>query len=49
MLRIKDVTALPGLRLRLTPEAEQYQFGDTSTLADPAVVMDLVDNRMNRG
>ena len=25
------------------------QPGDTSTLADPSVVQDLIDNRMNRG
>jgi len=25
------------------------KFGDTSTLADPAVVTDLVEHRMNRG
>jgi acetyl-CoA synthetase len=24
-------------------------LGDTSTLADPAVVEDLIDNRQNRG
>ncbi|MEO1223058.1 MAG: acetate--CoA ligase [Pseudomonadota bacterium] len=30
--------------------ADDYgQLGDTSTLADPAVVTDLIDNRMNRG
>ena len=29
--------------------ANEYdQLGDTSTLADPTVVDDLVDNRMNR-
>ena len=29
--------------------ANEYQaLGDTTTLADPAVVHDLVDNRMNR-
>lgn len=28
---------------------EHDQLGDTSTLADPAVVDDLVNNRMNRG
>ena len=27
---------------------EHGDLGDTSTLADPAVVDDLVDNRMNR-
>ena len=27
---------------------EHDQLGDTSTLADPGVVKDLVDNRMNR-
>ena len=30
--------------------ANEYEaLGDTSTLADPGVVVDLVDNRMNRG
>jgi acetyl-CoA synthetase len=30
--------------------ADDYEnLGDTSTLADPGVVADLVDNRMNRG
>jgi acetyl-CoA synthetase len=35
--------------LRKIAANEQGQLGDTSTLADPAVVTDLVDNRMNRG
>ncbi|HLJ19843.1 MAG TPA: AMP-binding protein, partial [Stellaceae bacterium] len=35
--------------LRKIAANEQGQLGDTSTLADPAVVNDLVDNRMNRG
>jgi acetyl-CoA synthetase len=35
--------------LRKIAANEQSQLGDTSTLADPAVVTDLVDNRMNRG
>jgi acetyl-CoA synthetase len=30
-------------------EDDYGQLGDTSTLADPAVVEDLVENRMNRG
>jgi acetyl-CoA synthetase len=35
--------------LRKIAANEQSQLGDTSTLADPAVVTDLVENRMNRG
>jgi acetyl-CoA synthetase len=35
--------------LRKIAANEHDQLGDTSTLADPAVVSDLVDNRMNRG
>ncbi len=34
--------------LRKIAENEYGNLGDTSTLADPAVVTDLVDNRMNR-
>ncbi len=34
--------------LRKIAANEHYQLGDTSTLADPAVVEDLVGNRMNR-
>jgi acetyl-CoA synthetase len=34
--------------LRKIAEDEQGNLGDTSTLADPAVVEDLVSNRMNR-
>jgi acetyl-CoA synthetase len=35
--------------LRKIAANEQNQLGDTSTLADPAVVNDLVGNRLNRG
>ncbi len=35
--------------LRKIAADEHQQLGDTSTLADPGVVTDLVDNRMNRG
>jgi acetyl-CoA synthetase len=35
--------------LRKIAADEPDQLGDTSTLAEPAVVTDLVDNRMNRG
>ncbi|KGM33160.1 acetate--CoA ligase [Inquilinus limosus] len=35
--------------LRKIAANEHQALGDTSTLADPAVVTDLVDNRMNRG
>ncbi|BBK45045.1 acetyl-coenzyme A synthetase [Allostella vacuolata] len=35
--------------LRKIAANEQGQLGDTSTLADPSVVDDLVGNRMNRG
>lgn len=35
--------------LRKIAANEHEALGDTSTLADPAVVSDLVDNRMNRG
>ena len=34
--------------LRKIAANEQDELGDTTTLADPAVVSDLVDNRMNR-
>jgi acetyl-CoA synthetase len=34
--------------LRKIAANEHQQLGDTSTLADPAVVLDLVDHRMNR-
>ena len=34
--------------LRKIAEDEYTNLGDTSTLADPAVVNDLVDNRQNR-
>jgi acetyl-CoA synthetase len=34
--------------LRKVAENDYSNLGDTSTLADPAVVQDLVDNRMNR-
>ncbi len=34
--------------LRKIAANEHDQLGDTSTLADPAVVSDLVDKRMNR-
>ena len=35
--------------LRKVAENEFSNLGDTSTLADPGVVQDLIDNRMNRG
>ncbi|HLT77067.1 MAG TPA: acetate--CoA ligase [Ferrovibrio sp.] len=35
--------------LRKIAENEYSSLGDTSTLADPSVVEDLVNNRMNRG
>jgi acetyl-CoA synthetase len=35
--------------LRKIAENDYSNLGDTSTLADPTVVTDLVDNRMNRG
>ena len=35
--------------LRKIAENDYGSLGDTSTLADPAVVEDLVENRMNRG
>ena len=35
--------------LRKIAENDPSSLGDTSTLADPAVVDDLVENRMNRG
>ena len=34
--------------LRKIAEDEAGNLGDTSTLADPGVVTDLVDNRQNR-
>ena len=46
-------SSLPGYNVGIVgPAADQYcQFGnlgDTTTLADPAVVNDLVDNRQNK-
>jgi acetyl-CoA synthetase len=35
--------------LRKIAENDYSNLGDTSTLADPGVVEDLVSNRMNRG
>lgn len=35
--------------LRKIAENQPESLGDTSTLADPSVVQDLVDNRLNRG
>jgi acetyl-CoA synthetase len=35
--------------LRKIAENDHGNLGDISTLADPAVVKDLIDNRMNRG
>jgi acetyl-CoA synthetase len=35
--------------LRKIAENEPSQLGDTTTLADPGVVKDLVENRLNRG
>ncbi|MCC7167304.1 MAG: hypothetical protein IT565_07020, partial [Rhodospirillales bacterium] len=35
--------------LRKIAANDYTQLGDTSTLADPAVVEDLVGNRMNKG
>ena len=35
--------------LRKIAENEFSSLGDTSTLADPTVVDDLIENRMNRG
>ncbi len=35
--------------LRKVAEDDFGSLGDTSTLADPGVVQDLIDNRMNRG
>jgi acetyl-CoA synthetase len=35
--------------LRKIAENDASNLGDISTLADPAVVQDLIDNRMNRG
>ena len=35
--------------LRKIAENEYGSLGDTSTLADPSVVNELIDNRQNRG
>ena len=35
--------------LRKIAENDYGALGDTSTLADPGVVEELIDNRMNRG
>jgi acetyl-CoA synthetase len=34
--------------LRKVAENDYSNLGDTSTLAEPAVVQDLIDNRKNR-
>jgi acetyl-CoA synthetase len=34
--------------LRKIAENDHGNLGDTSTLADPGVVQNLIDNRMNR-
>ncbi len=34
--------------LRKIAANEHQQLGDTSTLADPSVVDDLIENRLNR-
>ena len=34
--------------LRKIAANEHDQLGDTSTLADPSVVKDLIDNRLNK-
>jgi acetyl-CoA synthetase len=34
--------------LRKIAENDHGTLGDTSTLADPSVVQDLIDNRMNQ-
>ena len=57
-IRDRDVTgvqtcALPICKimrriLRKIAENEYGSLGDTSTLADPSVVDDLIDNRQNR-
>jgi acetyl-CoA synthetase len=54
--RIQWAPGLPKTRsgkimrriLRKIAENDFSNLGDTSTLADPAVVKDLVDNRMNK-
>jgi acetyl-CoA synthetase len=35
--------------LRKIAENDYGSLGDTSTLADPSVVADLIENRMNKG
>jgi acetyl-CoA synthetase len=35
--------------LRKIAENDYGSLGDTSTLADPSVVDDLIENRMNKG
>ena len=35
--------------LRKIAENDHGTLGDTSTLADPGVVQELIDSRMNRG
>ena len=54
--KIQFVSGLPKTRsgkimrriLRKIAENDYGSLGDTSTLADPAVVDDLINNRMNR-
>ena len=47
---LEKLEFLPGAisNLRKIAENELDSLGDTSTLAEPAVVDDLVENRMNR-
>jgi acetyl-CoA synthetase len=46
--RIGSLGKIMRRTLRKIAANEYDQLGDTSTLADPTVVDDLVDNRMNR-
>ena len=45
----QDPLARSCAHLRKIAENDHSNLGDISTLADPAVVQDLIDNRMNRG
>ena len=48
ILRIEG-EELPVARANEIAEEDFGALGDTSTLAEPAVVEDLIENRMNRG
>ena len=48
MLGHKEILKMGNPILRKIAEDDFNSLGDTSTLAEPAVVEDLIENRMNR-